>query len=232
MRRLRLHRPPRQNRQRRSRAGRILRFCVVCCFTLSLIWGGAVAWQLRSAAQQPVDGVLVLGGSIYREIHATRLAKQYPEIPILISKGSPQPCVRLIFERRAIDLQRVWLEECAHSTLTNFYFSLSVLQRWQVRKVKLVTSGNHLPRATQMARIILGSHGIWVEPEAALEVGRPGNYESRLKTLLDTVRAIGWAVGSQVYQPHCRDVVPLSDVNLQAWRKQGYQCQHQEFLGL
>ncbi|MBE9032460.1 YdcF family protein [filamentous cyanobacterium LEGE 11480] len=211
---------------------RCLRLLVAFWLGCSLLWSLGLAWQLHAASQQPIDTVLVLGGSIHREIHATRLANRYPDVPILISKGSPQPCIRLIFERRHLDLSRVWLEECAHSTFTNFYFSLPVLQQWQVHKVRLVTSGNHMSRASRMAKIILGSHGIWVEPEAALEVGRPGNRESRAKMALDVLRSLGWAIGSQVYQPRCQQVVPLSEVNLTAWRKQGFKCQHQKLLNL
>lgn len=87
------------------------------------IWllGNAIA--LLQAARGPVDAYLVLGGSIPREIYVASIAKQYPDIPILISQGSPDPCIVLIFERDGAPMSRVWLEKCARSTFDNFYFS-------------------------------------------------------------------------------------------------------------
>ncbi|MEC4853231.1 MAG: hypothetical protein SAJ12_19800, partial [Jaaginema sp. PMC 1079.18] len=87
-----------------------------------LTWWGAIAFQLVRGATQPVDGFLVLGGSIQREIYTAQLLQQFPDIPVLISHGSPEPCIWLIFERENAPRDRVWLENCADSTFENFYF--------------------------------------------------------------------------------------------------------------
>lgn len=186
---------------------------------------------LLYASSQPVDTFFVLGGSIRRETYVVQQAKQYPQIPILISHGSPDPCVWLIFQREFASLENVWLEKCANSTFENFYYSIPLLRKWGVHKVKLITSPTHLPRAKWMAQILLGAHGIWVEPEIVQESGVPGNQESWLKTGLDLTRSLFWAILSQVIQPQCSNVTRLADVDIQAWQSRGFRCEHQGGVG-
>ncbi|RCJ21693.1 hypothetical protein A6S26_23260 [Nostoc sp. ATCC 43529] len=186
---------------------------------------------LLYASSQPVDTFFVLGGSIRRETYVVQQAKQYPQIPILISHGSPDPCIWLIFQREFASLENVWLEKCANSTFENFYYSIPLLRKWGVHKVKLITSPTHLPRAKWMAQILLGAHGIWVEPEIVQESGVPGNQESWLKTGLDLTRSLFWAILSQVIQPQCSNVTRLADVDIQAWQSRGFRCEHQGGVG-
>ncbi|BAY76869.1 hypothetical protein NIES25_33270 [Nostoc linckia NIES-25] len=183
------------------------------------------------ASSQPVDTFFVLGGSIRRETYVVQQAKQYPQIPILISHGSPDPCIWLIFQREFASLENVWLEKCANSTFENFYYSIPLLRKWGVHKVKLITSPTHLPRAKWMAQILLGAHGIWVEPEIVQESGVPGNQESWLKTGLDLTRSLFWAILSQIIQPQCSNVTRLADVDIQAWQSRGFRCEHQGGVG-
>jgi uncharacterized SAM-binding protein YcdF (DUF218 family) len=200
------------------------------CFIL-FSWLTFTTITLVSASSKPVDGFLVLGGSIRREIHAAQLAKQYAQIPILISQGSPNPCIWIIFQREAADLEKVWLENCAHSTFGNFYNGVPILRSWRVKKVKLITSGTHFFRAKLMAQIILGAHGIWVETETVKEIGIPGNRESWIKTELDIIRSLLWALLSQVIQPQCSQVTKLVDVDIHSWQQHGFKCEHQGLLG-
>ncbi|TAF06652.1 MAG: YdcF family protein [Nostocales cyanobacterium] len=197
----------------------------LCLILLS--WLTFTTITLVSASSQPVDAFFVLGGSIRREIYVAQLAKQSPQIPILISQGSPAPCIWLIFQREVADLQNVCLENCAYSTFENFYYGLPILRHWKVRKVKLITSGTHGLRAKLMAQILLGAHGIWVEPDVIQEKGIPGNRESILKTVLDITRSLFWAVLSQVISPQCSQVTRLADVDMQAWEQRGFNCEHQ-----
>ena len=198
-------------------------------FLVALLFCGLIslALRLQQSAQAPVDTLLVLGGSIRREIHAAEVWHQFPQAQVLVSSGSQPPCIRLLFTQMQAPLDQVWLENCAESTFGNFYFSLPVLQRWQTQRVRLITSSTHLPRSLWMARIILGAHGIWVEPEIAAETGVPGNSEQPLKTALDITRSVFWAIASQVYTPQCADVLSLATVDLQAWRQRGFKCEHQ-----
>ncbi|MBE9049356.1 YdcF family protein [Nostocales cyanobacterium LEGE 11386] len=201
---------------------------------LGLIFGSWLIFTsvtLVWASSGPVDAFFVLGGSISREIYVAQAAKPNPQIPVLISHGSPQPCIWLIFQREAAEWQNVWLENCANSTFENFYYGIPILQQWGVHKIKLITSPTHLPRAKWMAQILLGAHGIWVEPDIVQEQGIPGNYESWVKTGLDVTRSFFWAILSQIIQPKCSDITRLADVDMQAWQSQGFKCEHQGGVG-
>jgi len=182
---------------------------------------------LKSASSGAVDAILVLGGSIEREIYAAELVKQSPQIPILISKGSIDPCVWLVFRRQAAPMSNVWLEKCADSTFDNFYYSLPTLSSWGVHKVKLITSESHLPRAKWMAQILLGSHGIWVEPDIVREVGIPGNHESRFKTSIDVTRSLLWVPFSAFVHPQCSQITNLARVRIYNWQYGGFHCERQ-----
>ena len=192
----------------RKRVRKIVWIALSLCFG----WVLSIWISLGFAAGKPVDAVLVLGGSIQREIFVAQLAKQSPQVPILISYGSPDPCVRFVFEKLQAPIESVWLERCARSTFQNFCFSLPTLRRWNVHHVKLVTSQTHLPRAQWLGQILLGAHRIWMEVEVVPETGIPGNRESTVKTSLDITRSLAWAVTSQVYSPQCRNLKRLSEV--------------------
>jgi len=190
-------------------------------------WSIATAFNLQIASRQPVDAILVLGGSIRREMYVAEVAKQTADIPILISGGSQAPCIWVLFQRAAAPKHQVWLENCAHSTFGNFYFSVPLLRQWHARKVRLITSPTHLPRSQWLAQILLGAQGIWVDLDVVKEHGIPGNQESWLKTGADVARSVIWAVASQFYSPRCRQVVPLTSVDIKAWRTKGFKCEHQ-----
>ncbi|MEL7035513.1 MAG: YdcF family protein [Cyanobacteria bacterium J06592_8] len=183
--------------------------------------------NLPAASKQPVDTFFVLGGSIKREMYISEIAAESPDIPILISTGSDDPCILKLFERNNAPLNQVWLEKCADSTFGNFVFSQPILRRWKARHIQLITSKSHLPRALWMAQIVLGAHGIWVEPNLVPETGVPGNRESIAKTGLDVARALVWALISQIVQPNCSDVVNLPEVNLEQWCQDEFTCERQ-----
>lgn len=211
----------------RPSLGRLLVGVLLCL----MIWFGWKTVLLQRAEKAPLGAFLVLGGSIQREIYVADLVTQQPEVPVLISQGSPDPCVWLIFQRVNAPIAQVWLEKCARSTFENFYYSLPILNHWRVRRVALVTSQTHLPRAYWMARILLGAQGIWVDLAIAPEQGIPGNKESPFKTGLDVLRSAGWALVSQVYAPSCSEIVSLANVDIQSWRQRGFHCEYQGKVG-
>ena len=182
-------------------------------------------------ASKPVNAFLVLGGSISREIYVAQLAQQNPEIPILISHGSDDPCILLIFEREGARLEKVWLEKCADSTFGNFFFSIPILEELGVQKVKVITSATHLPRAKWLAQILLGARGIWGEVEIVPEKGVPGNQEFLVKSALDVARSLLWAPLSQVIKPPCLNIIKLEAVDLDAWQEKGFECENQGKVG-
>ncbi|GBF86176.1 YdcF family protein [Aphanothece sacrum] len=192
---------------------------------VSLLFNTLVKLPINSS--KPVDAILVLGGSIQREMYAATLASQSPDLPIIISQGSKEPCIWQIFQRQLAPNKKVWLEKCANSTFENFVFSVPLLHRWGVHKVKVITSGTHLPRAKWLAQIHLGAQGMAVEIEIVKEWGVPGNRESTLKTQLDVARSLIWAVLSQIVHPPCFNLIPLNEVNLSAWEQEGFVCEHQ-----
>jgi len=190
-------------------------------------------WQiLQNASQGEIDAFFVFGGGLHRELYVARLKKQYPDVPVLISKGSLQPYILSIFERLQAPIYNVWIEECANSTFDNCCFGLPILKSWQVKKVMLVTSASHLPRAKLLAQIILGAHGIWVESSSVTEICTPGNQESKLKTVLDAIRASAWAIVSQFYSCSCSNIIPLAEVKMNEWQDIGIDvncCQRYKF---
>lgn len=198
---------------------------------LLLLWSIALSWQLYRAASQPIEALLVLGGSIRREIYVAELSKEYPDAKILISNGAREPCVWLIFDRANASMKNVCLEKCAKNTFRNFYYTTPILKAWGVKHLKLITSKTHLPRALWMARIHLGIRKIWVELDIAKETGVPGNRESWLKTALDVTRSSAWAIASLFLPPpKCDRIQPLTEVNMQAWLQMGFKCEYQANL--
>jgi hypothetical protein len=191
------------------------------------IWLVFITITLVLASSKPVDALFVLGGSIRREIYVAKLTKQYPKSQILISQGSPEPCIWLIFQKEKAPMKNVTLEKCADSTFDNFYYGIPILRRWNVHKVMLITSPTHLPRAKWLGQILLGAHGIWMETEIVQERGIPGNREFGVKTGLDVTRSLFWAGLSQIIQPQCQEVKRLEDVNIEAWQRRGFHCERQ-----
>ncbi len=198
---------------------------LICLIFSSLAFNVLV--RLPINANHTVDGILVLGGSIRREIYAAQIAPQYQEIPIIVSQGSKPPCIKLIFQREQAPMDNVWVEQCAYSTFDNFFFCVPLLQKQRVHKVKVITSQSHLPRAKWLAQIHFGARGIAVEVDTPTEKGVPGNHESDLKTFLDVTRSLMWAVVSQLIQPPCFQVTPLEVVDLAEWDEKGFRCEHQ-----
>ncbi|HIK28017.1 MAG: YdcF family protein [Oscillatoriaceae bacterium SKW80] len=211
-------------------AGRIFAIIGLVLTVTVVVWLTLNTITLRSRADGKIDAILVLGGSIQREIHVAELAKQYPQTPILISQGSQEPCIWLIFQKARAPMQQVVLEKCAQSTFGNFYFTLPILKSRQVHRLKVITSPTHLPRAQWLAQILLGSHGIWVDVELVNEKGIPGNRESWLKTTLDVTRSLIWAFISHFYQPQCTAIISLVSVDIENWKRRGFVCEHQAHL--
>ncbi|MBD2100861.1 YdcF family protein [Leptolyngbya sp. FACHB-261] len=205
---------------------RYLRWVKLSLLLVVVAWVLVRLTTLAQGALGPVDAVLVLGGSIQREIYAAKLAHQNPELPILISQGSEPPCVLEIFQQAEVPLDQVWLEQCAESTFGNFYYSMPVLARWGARHVRVISTTTHFPRAGWLGQILLGARGIWMEADPMRERGIPANSESPLKTSIDVARALGWAVVSQVYTPSCAQVTRLDQVDMAAWSQRDYQCEH------
>jgi uncharacterized SAM-binding protein YcdF (DUF218 family) len=213
----------RLSRKDRQRLYKLMLLASLGTLLASLLFNLLVRLPLN--ASSPQEAIFVLGGSIKREIYAAQLAKQSPNLPILISQGSRDPCIWRIFQQATPRLERVWLEKCANSTFENFFFSVPILRHWRVHKVLLVTSYTHLPRAKWMGQILLGAQGIAVDIHVVGGPDIPGNRESWWKTGLDVTRSLIWAVFSQLIQPPCSQVIQLSAVDMEAWRDRDFVCE-------
>lgn len=245
------------------RISRAFKWVTFSAILLLSLWITVTATRLYHHGKAPVDGVLVLGGSIRREMaiadwaagssgssissgEATGAVQSAPgslvnqnafalapdasskeSLPILISKGSKPPCIRLLFERVDAPLQNVWLEDCARSTFDNYRYSLPILTQWNVHHVSVITSPSHLPRAKWLAQIMLGRQGIWVDMALVEETGIPGNVERPLKTGLDVGRSLLWTLISPWDKPVCNHLIALESVDLAQWTQRGFKCERQ-----
>ena len=162
-------------------------------------------------AQMPLDGVLVLGGSIRREMYIA----ETPTLPrpIVISGGSPSYCIQQLFQRHQTNPAQIWLEPCANSTFANFQFAAPLLEQLKVKHLLLITSGSHMARASKLGRIMLGFRGIAIQDYSVSEQGIPANQESGLKTILDLSRGLAWGILSPLLPPkNCPGVVSLATI--------------------
>jgi uncharacterized SAM-binding protein YcdF (DUF218 family) len=212
---------------------KIALFTLVIFLSISTVvshWIWQIKTELTINATKPVDSIFVLGGSINREIYVSKIANKYPQVPILISQGSKDPCIFLIFARKKVDPSRVWLEKCAKNTFGNFVSSVPILVNWKAHHVKLITSKTHLPRSKWMAQIFFGMYGIWVETDIAPEKGVPGNQESYLKTFLDVTRSLLWSLMFHPETSECNDIISLKDIDISSWITTGFKCENQAKL--
>ena len=158
------------------------------------VWLGRMWLRYQQALELPPDAIVVLGGGVPREIGAAQLALEYPDLDVYISTGSPEWCLRTIFEeQRGIDYDsRIVNDRRAGNTLTNFAAMAPLLSNGAPRKVVLVTDLGNWPRAERLGSIMLGSRGIAMVPATIDGIGSSRG-ESENKTQLQTGFALAWA---------------------------------------
>ncbi len=122
---------------------------------------------------RPVDGIILLGGSVEasdsaargrlvanesaeRVIDTIELAHRYPKARILISGGGgtvfgdgvgEAPIIADYFKRIGIDAGRIIIEDRSRTTSENALFSLEMAKPREGERWLLVTSAWHMPRA-------------------------------------------------------------------------------------
>lgn len=149
-----------------------------------------VGFKVRKFDSTP-EAVLVLGGHEERERYAAKLAQQHQDLPIWISSGSPQEYAQKIFAKAGISSDRLYFDYRAMDTVTNFTTLVDELEAQGIDSVYLVTSENHMKRATIIGDIVFGSRGIDFQPVAVPSNNPP---ESLEKCLRDGARAVFWLV--------------------------------------
>jgi uncharacterized SAM-binding protein YcdF (DUF218 family) len=199
-------------------------FLAIAVLLLGLVLFRVVQFFQASSIAEP-QAYLVLGGAPQREVFVTTLKKQYPDRYVLISGGSADPCLYLMFQKHDCPMDKVWTEHCSKDTFGNFFYSLPILESWGIRKVAVVTDYPQLKRAMPLAHILFASHGMSVELKQSPI--RMGDERGTLETIGLAVMGCGWGIASQFFQPHCSELVKLSDVDMNYWNNAGYECQQQ-----
>jgi uncharacterized SAM-binding protein YcdF (DUF218 family) len=156
-----------------------------------LMWLGYQESQIERMEPQ---AVLVLGGStsqLERERFTANFVREYPQLPIWISGGSPPQSTQNVFTNAGVDTKRLHLDYEAVDTVTNFTTLVDELQAKGIKSVYLITSDFHMRRARVIGEIVLGSRGIHLKP-----VPVPSKYsqEPVEKSIRDGARALLWVV--------------------------------------
>ena len=209
-----------QQSHRRIRLLKI--FQVLLVIILGLVFFRALT--LLFAYAEPADTLLVLGGTPFRERYAAELVKQNPRLKVLISGGSADPCIWLMFKKAGAPMQNVWMEHRANNTLENFVYSTPILVHWGVKKVLLVTDQSQDSRALPMSGIILGAHGI--ATELALVPGSGGE-KSHYPLWSLLAASLAWALVSEVWEVPGQNVTHLAEVDMKYWYHTGFYCAQQ-----
>jgi uncharacterized SAM-binding protein YcdF (DUF218 family) len=147
--------------------------------------------EAKNNDTQP-QAIIVLGGSsknLEREKFTAKFARQHPNLPILISGGSPPTFTRQVFAKAGINSQRLHLDYEAVDTVTNFTTLVDDLQARGVKNVYLITSDFHMRRACVIGEIVLGSRGIGFKPISVPSENTPEPIE---KSVRDGARALLW----------------------------------------
>lgn len=162
------------------------------------LWGYK---EVRHKFVQP-QAILVLGGStkkLEREKFTARFARKYPNLPILISGGSPNGATKQVFAKAGVDVKRLYLDHEAVDTVSNFTTLVDDLETRGIRSVYLITSKYHMGRAKVIGEIIFGSRGINFKP---VPVPSRKQSEPVATSIRDGARALLWvATGFTIEKP-------------------------------
>ncbi len=138
------------------------------------------------------QAILSLGGQHDREKLAAKLASQNQNLIIWVSSGSDNTITNKIFQNAGIPADRYFLDNRATDTVTNFTTLVKDFKQHHIKHLYLVTSDYHLPRASAIATIILGSRGIAFTPIPIVDSTKPHHNESTDKIFRDIARSILW----------------------------------------
>ena len=195
----------------------------VLCLSLAAIQ----VCRLLMARGKPVDAMLVLGGTPNRERYAAELAKQHPDWKILISGGSEDPCIWLMFDKARAPKDNVWMERCSKNTLENLMYSTPILRSWHVHHVLLISDLPQAQRSFPMTRVCLGAHGMWCN---RILVPGSGGEPLRRPPWMDIALSVLWAMAGQIFFPTCSHFTHLPAVDMHYWYQRGFYCPEQAQL--
>ncbi|TAE60391.1 MAG: YdcF family protein [Nostocales cyanobacterium] len=140
------------------------------------------------------QAILTLGGGPEREKFTAQFAKNYPNLDIWVSTGILPAQAFAIFHDAGISTDRIHLDYRAVDTVTNFTSLVEDLYEQHIKHVYLITSDFHIPRATTIATLVLGSKGITFTP-VTVPTERP--QESIFPLVRDAGRSILWIISGR-----------------------------------
>ncbi|RUS98768.1 hypothetical protein DSM107003_07870 [Trichormus variabilis SAG 1403-4b] len=156
------------------------------------------------------QAILTLGGGPEREKFTAEFAQEHPHLDIWVSSGILPAQAFAIFENVSIPTNRIHLDYRAVDTVTNFTTLVDDFQQRHIQHVYLITSNFHIPRATTIATLVLGSQGITFTP-ISIPSKRPR--ESVARIIRDSGRSLLWIVSGRTgasFNPRFRPPVYAS----------------------
>lgn len=135
------------------------------------------------------QAIMTLGGGKEREQFTARFVRNYPELEVWISGGLPPEQVDEFFTIAGASTDKLHLDYRAVDTVTNFTTLVQDFQQRHIQHLYLITSETHMSRASAIAILILGSHGIIFTPISFVS---PNPEESTVDIIRDVTRSIVW----------------------------------------
>ena len=132
--------------------------------------------------------ILHLGGGIDRADKCISLAKQFPDVPILVSSEGGD--VLKYYTDRGIDASRVFIDNLAWDTVTNFTATYKrVKEEFKADVVHVVTHDFHMKRSMLIAEAVYWKRGI---TPVACPSGGDKREEAENIVRDDAIRAWTW----------------------------------------
>ena len=138
----------------------------------------------------PPEIILVLGGDIARE-HAGAKIANILNLPLVVSGGSNPEHANWLIKNSGLPNSQVKLDYRAKDTLTNFTSLIDDFSKQKISHAFIITSEDHINRATIVGNIIAGSRGIKLST-ISIPCKNFCEKESLEKKLFDSIRAIAW----------------------------------------
>ena len=140
----------------------------------------------------PPQIILVLGGDVNREFIGANLAKIL-NLPLVISGGSNPEYANWNIEKIGLNSNQFFLDYRAKDTLTNFTSLVDEFHYKEINHILLITSSDHMERASNVGNIIAGSRGIKLT-KLSIPCEPSCKTESQNKQIGDLIRAIIWVI--------------------------------------